>query len=463
MRPSSNEAARALASLLAAAFPDLAADGTGGRASAAASPSATPAGADGMRAIVGAQSVMLTKPAKGPIPPPTPNSRASTMTYTPLPTRSGRVPQLPNPDDVDHSTLLFNEYLNYDWPSDDDEENDPDFNPTSDAFSAGDIWVGQGAASDGMDVQEETGDLSADDDDGETDFSTMEDAWMQDDAAPIFAGDALGPSGFTDDILIDPTASTSALLDPALATVAAKTGRATRGASAAKDKSAASSSKSKGKGKEQPPEIPTLLPPLAVPRKRPRSAAGLAPAANDDPPVVAPTPTANANPPEDEPKKRGRPKMHMDADPVEARKQRKRDAAHQSREKAKAQLERDQARLAHLEVENAALKDRIADLERRVQSRKRLRESEDDDSSVASNSHRRRPPERRHHHHLHDGSSEAGSSTIESSGDESDGTVKSGRVVLPPGGPPGGLSVEALAELSRLLAWASAKAASGAK
>ncbi|KAI5479977.1 fibronectin type iii [Pseudohyphozyma bogoriensis] len=62
-------------------------------------------------------------------PPPVPAPRASTSTYTPQPTRSGRVPRRRDPqvEEKDRSMMLFNEYLNYDWPSDDDEEDDPDF------------------------------------------------------------------------------------------------------------------------------------------------------------------------------------------------------------------------------------------------------------------------------------------------------------------------------------------------
>lgn len=50
------------------------------------------------------------------------------QTYVPQPTRSGRVPQIPDPmaPDADRDTLLFNDY--FDWPSSDDED-DPDFRP----------------------------------------------------------------------------------------------------------------------------------------------------------------------------------------------------------------------------------------------------------------------------------------------------------------------------------------------
>ncbi|KAK4050999.1 hypothetical protein OIV83_003128 [Microbotryomycetes sp. JL201] len=50
--------------------------------------------------------------------------------YRPQPTRSGRVPQKPDPKarrEADRETMLFNDY--FDWPSDDDEDEDPDFQP----------------------------------------------------------------------------------------------------------------------------------------------------------------------------------------------------------------------------------------------------------------------------------------------------------------------------------------------
>ncbi|KAI5477959.1 hypothetical protein MNV49_005751 [Pseudohyphozyma bogoriensis] len=56
----------------------------------------------------------------------------STSTYVPVPTRSGRVPQPLHPADGTHEgeqdrpTTLFTEYLNFDWPEE-DEEDDPDF------------------------------------------------------------------------------------------------------------------------------------------------------------------------------------------------------------------------------------------------------------------------------------------------------------------------------------------------
>ncbi|KAM0790085.1 hypothetical protein ACM66B_005413 [Microbotryomycetes sp. NB124-2] len=54
----------------------------------------------------------------------------SAPTYKPQPTRSGRVPQKPDPTarrEADRETMLFNDY--FDWPSDDDEDDDPDFQP----------------------------------------------------------------------------------------------------------------------------------------------------------------------------------------------------------------------------------------------------------------------------------------------------------------------------------------------
>ncbi|BGP41796.1 hypothetical protein JCM10449v2_005787 [Rhodotorula kratochvilovae] len=62
--------------------------------------------------------------AAHPAAPP-PNS-----VYHPQPTRSGRMPQAPTHDSsVDPATLLFNDY--FDFPSSDDEDDDPDFDPNA--------------------------------------------------------------------------------------------------------------------------------------------------------------------------------------------------------------------------------------------------------------------------------------------------------------------------------------------
>ncbi|GAA5822851.1 hypothetical protein JCM3770_003198 [Rhodotorula araucariae] len=59
-----------------------------------------------------------------------PASPAANSVYHPQPTRSGRMPQAPTLDSsVDPATLLFNDY--FDFPSSDDEDDDPDFDPNA--------------------------------------------------------------------------------------------------------------------------------------------------------------------------------------------------------------------------------------------------------------------------------------------------------------------------------------------
>ncbi|GAA6002458.1 uncharacterized protein JCM10292_007678 [Rhodotorula paludigena] len=56
--------------------------------------------------------------------------------YHPQPTRSGRMPQAPTHDSAaDPSTVLFNDF--FDFPSSDDEDDDPDFDPNA---PAADFW-----------------------------------------------------------------------------------------------------------------------------------------------------------------------------------------------------------------------------------------------------------------------------------------------------------------------------------
>ncbi|ORY83553.1 hypothetical protein BCR35DRAFT_352010 [Leucosporidium creatinivorum] len=107
--------------------------------------------------------------------------------YTPLPTRSGRVPQVPDPTAAEpaRETMLFNDY--FDWPSSDDED-DPDFQPQA-AWS--DIVVGQGG---GVFSADEDGD------DLETDFSAVDEGFIPGDA---LLSDGLGLGHIdSDDILV---------------------------------------------------------------------------------------------------------------------------------------------------------------------------------------------------------------------------------------------------------------------
>ncbi|KAK4703311.1 hypothetical protein P7C70_g2911, partial [Phenoliferia sp. Uapishka_3] len=62
-------------------------------------------------------------------------------TYHPLPTRSGRVPSHQETGEANRGVTLFNEYLSYDWPSDD--EDDPDFTLKSDVAPEGDAGGGR--------------------------------------------------------------------------------------------------------------------------------------------------------------------------------------------------------------------------------------------------------------------------------------------------------------------------------
>ncbi|KAK4700850.1 hypothetical protein P7C70_g5392, partial [Phenoliferia sp. Uapishka_3] len=467
MRPSTNEAARALASLIAAAFPSAAATTPPNLTSDHCSPASTSGASrsgtasasstDGLRPNIGASDVMLTQPTTSCLLPPSP-SRASTSTYVPLPTRSGRVPRLPNPDpeDADHSTVLFNEYLNYEWPSD-DEEDDPDFQPGSEAFGGTDLWVGH-ATSDGMEMM---GDFSNDDEEGETDASVTEDAWMREDtASATYNGDAamMDPSDYMSDIDVQPFASTSTLpifpMPPPPTRESPPKGRANTTPPTKSTKSSRSN------------PFPTTSP--VSPRKRLRVGPSLSPPVPSPPPTHSSSTTTNATAeqPSDlavdvaESKKRGRPRKHYDEDPIEARKQRKRDAALNSRETAKAKAKEEKERLAYLEVENEKLRTRVMELEQEVEAKRReggrATSSRETDSVLTSSGDESvrpcRPPERRR---------EGSAST--DTGESSDGTVtRERKLVLPPGGPPGGLSVEAMAELGRLLAWASGKAAAEA-
>lgn len=454
MRPSSTEAARALASLLAAAFPDRTPDGSSASAGADGSVGGSISGREGSPSASldgsGASTHASNASAHLPLAPPTPTTRASTSTYTPLPTRSGRVPQPPRPEDVDHSTLLFNEYLNYEWGSDDDDD-DPDFAPTSEAWSAGDIFVGA-EHGDGMDVTEENGDFS--NDEGETDFSTMEDAWMQDDAASTFTGDTLDPTDFTSDITIAPVASTSTLPPslpppPLPASTDSKKPRATRAASAA--------AKGKGRQVDAPPpatkKSPTPKSASSGPRSRKRQGAPSR--------APSPVPTPDASTPSEKPptdgttrKGPGRPRKYFEQDDVAARKERNRRAAAESREKLRIKAEQDKQRLELLEVENATLRDRVLELETLVEERKRRRKA-DEDGRVDSSGDGRRRGKTRARERERDTYSKSGESG--SSGDESDGTVKSGRVPTALQG----MNPDGLAELARLLSWAAKAGGSG--
>ncbi|KAM0756194.1 hypothetical protein T439DRAFT_376432 [Meredithblackwellia eburnea MCA 4105] len=405
--PSSSEAARALASLLAAAFPDLNNPSSSSESTNDSTVPGSSTDTSGTTSVHGEHDEILASSSSTPVagmkrgratrgattlapapPTPPPATQPHTWTYTPQPTRSGRVPQLPNPDDVDHSTLLFNEYLNFDYlnyPSD-DEDDDPDFQPASEAFSAGEMFTG-----DFLDNPEDAGDYSVDEAESD-DLSAMEDAWGVDESSPAFTGDALTPSEFTNDILVNSLPSTSHLPLPSVSSLQPAPIITTSHSKPKLSRVTALKGKGKGKSKAALPPVASIsgaqgeTADITVDEDHPTlsSAPALSPSLSTSPsrkrqrqrnepvhPVPTspePTPSLAAPPPEplspaQEPRGRGRPKKYRTEASLDERKHRNREAAQESRRRAKAKIEEDQERLAELEVENAALRDRVLELE----------------------------------------------------------------------------------------------------
>ncbi|SDA01434.1 BZ3500_MvSof-1268-A1-R1_Chr10-1g02662 [Microbotryum saponariae] len=115
------------------------------------------------------------------VAPPSPSAHVSRnnppVSYTPLPTRSGRVPHAPNAattTETDRETMLFNDY--FDWPSSD--EDDPDFQPgrTNPAWDDGLFDLGTAGPSSGgtryIFSPDEEGD-----EEGESDYSAVDETF----------------------------------------------------------------------------------------------------------------------------------------------------------------------------------------------------------------------------------------------------------------------------------------------
>ncbi|GAA5867555.1 hypothetical protein JCM3774_003876 [Rhodotorula dairenensis] len=134
-------------------------------------------------------------------------SQHGNTVYKPQPTRSGRVPQLPRPasageaassTDPTMSTLLFNDF--FDFPSSEDEDDDPDFDPNA---PSSDFW----------------GDLLARERAADGDLTENEDGWTTATTPTGGRGGmstrASGESGITSDEFAREIALlTSALNDP---------------------------------------------------------------------------------------------------------------------------------------------------------------------------------------------------------------------------------------------------------
>ncbi|KDE05297.1 hypothetical protein MVLG_04329 [Microbotryum lychnidis-dioicae p1A1 Lamole] len=115
------------------------------------------------------------------VAPPSPSAHVSRnhppVSYTPLPTRSGRVPHAPKAattTETDRETMLFNDY--FDWPSSD--EDDPDFQPgrTNLAWDDGLFDLGTAGPSSGgtryIFSPDEEGD-----EEGESDYSAVDETF----------------------------------------------------------------------------------------------------------------------------------------------------------------------------------------------------------------------------------------------------------------------------------------------
>lgn len=354
-RPSSTEAASALASLLAAFPTTLPASST-----APTLPASIP------------QSLLDLLSTFGPLPPPDHQShtmellslpslalaphllpaalthpslnsplasptRQSTTTYNPLPTRSGRVPQAEGREE-DRGMLLFNEYLSYDWPSDD--EDDPDFKLPSEIFVGDEEQGGRGeyawgstpaSAGDERDSDGEEEEVEEDVDELESDSTADGNPWAQGKEKA---------SVVPEDIIVASTSALPPLTPPAPASP------------------------------NPPPSPPTL--PTKAPTTHKRKAAKKPTPAPTAPPRTSKRRRANAPPsPPSSPTTAKPPKKEKlfltKEEKLERRKMSNREHAAASRKRALDQVETDRQRLVFLEGENVELLKRVAELERELE------------------------------------------------------------------------------------------------
>lgn len=259
--------------------------------------------------------------------------------YTPLPTRSGRVPQLPEPGEADRHMTLFNEYLNYDWPSE-DEEDDPDFKLPSDNGLLNFGGGGDGGGG-GMDMFSNS---NNDDDAEETDLSATEDSWMKE---PSTSHQSIPRySNFLTD------QRSSNFDHPFPSTTATSTRSRTK-----------SINNSKGKQKEIPTAQPTSTTKKRTRQPSPSPPPLAAEDSNSDDDLEDEEEDKNANSLEAPPKKKGRKAKYTPEEVAERRRARNRKAAAQSRLVKKELMKKEAGRLEELEKENQELKEKVLKLE----------------------------------------------------------------------------------------------------
>lgn len=303
--------------------------------------------------------------------PPSPGShdslgpsfpRHSSTSYTPLPTRSGRIPQAPDPADIDRDTMLFNDYLWY--PSDDDE--DPDFEPRSDKDAVwGDILVGGPESIDGT-PDAGTGMFS--EEDNETDYSAFDDPVFPrvDPYALPISNNKPTPIDTTS---LDSLLNSQDIFVPSLSTdndaLACLPGVSTP-AVASTSKRASSSSKPPPSSSSSSTTISTKKPRGRL-SKRARTT--LSPLPEDPLPKPGATPSISADSPADpakppkEKRKTGRPPSMPQEESAKRRKERQQAYAAEKRQAVKDQMAADAARLIFLEGENTRLRARVKELE----------------------------------------------------------------------------------------------------
>ena len=250
------------------------------------------------------------------------SERRSNATYHPLPTRSGRVPAHQPTDEADRGMTLFNEYLSYDWPSDD--EDDPDFTLTSDGVA--------GTTGGFPTPTESQGESESDEDAPDADYGRArnDSGWgyrnamvIADNVAP--ASNVLVTSLQSHPNLPTPVASTSShtLHSPSKSS----TNRKSSSAAAKSHPAAATATSPKKRQRALPPSPPTSLP-TPSPEPKPTETKSLA-------------------------------QLRL-----ERQRERNKGTAKVSRDRAKRKLEDDRERLAFLEKEHLELLERVTELER---------------------------------------------------------------------------------------------------